>query len=185
MGDLIIAPDGQILATSSSPSEPAIYVVNETSGTLDPWLVLPQMISLQGVTANPATNVLYVADYREGILKIDLATKTFLTIANQTDHPLKGIDGLYFAENGLIAIHNGLQPNRIVRYELNPSGDAITAFRYLDKALPAFGEPTLGTVVGNDLIYIANSPWGAYDREKALLPEKVSPPILMKTSVDR
>ncbi len=182
LGDLTIGRDGSVYATSSSPERPSIYRVNEATGVLEEWLNLPSMISLQGIASSG--NDLLVADYREGLLKIDIDSKAVVKLTNQTPHPLKGIDGLYYQEDALVAIHNGLNPFRVVKYQLDESHSEVVSFEFLDKALPEYGEPTLGTVVDGQLFYIANSPWGAYDEDNQLLLEKAKAPIILKTPLN-
>ncbi len=63
-------------------------------------------------------------------------------------------------------------------YRLSADGTAITEFRYLEKALPEMGEPTLGYLDGDTFCYLVNSPWGAYDKEGTFIPEKAAQPII-------
>ncbi len=171
-GDLTVAENGDVYVSSSSAEYPAIYKRSQVSGKFEEFIHLSDMISLQGITFGDQEDHLYLADYRHGILRLDLSAKTYETIENKTEHSLKGIDGLYFNEGKLVAIHNGLRPFRVVKYDLQRDGKAITGYKYLDKAIPGMNEPTLGTVIKNQLYYISNSPWSLYDENKNFLKEK-------------
>jgi len=178
LGDLLLANDGTIYATSSSVEQPYVYRLRAGQTTPEAWLTYPGWASLQGLCLNEAETHMYVTDYREGIFRIELSTGIIQQIKNQTEHPLKGIDGLYRYQDWLIAIHNGLWPFQVTAYRLSVDGTAITQYRYLEKALPEMGEPTLGYLDGDLFYYLANSPWGAYDAEGGFLPEKATLPII-------
>lgn len=89
-----------------------------------------------------------------------------------------GIDGLYRYKNELIAIQNGIQPHRVVTFELAPDGLSIVGSRLIASNLPEFDEPTLGTIVGEQLFFVANSHWNRFDQDNNLPDELVGPVIL-------
>jgi len=182
LGDLAISPTGEVYASSSLAEHPALFKVNKEKGITEEWLSLESLISLQGLTFNKSGELLYLADYRHGIFSINMENKQITKIQNSTPHPLKGIDGLYFYQQHLIAICNGLQPFQVVQFTLGEE-QTISSFKYLDKALPEMGEPTLGTFNKNKFFYVANSPWGAYDENKNLLPDKVQKGIILKLTL--
>ncbi len=180
LGDLVLNSNGEVLLSNSSPTHPGILKLDPKSKQLHPFLEAKNLISLQGLCLNEPEDKLYFSDYKYGLFVMDLASQAYQKLINETEHPLKGIDGLYFYNNTLIAIHNGLQPFRVVQYELNEAGDHIVAYRFLEKALEIMQEPTLGIISHDTLYYIANSPWGAYDRHKNLILEKVKKPVVRK-----
>ena len=183
LGDLALSLSGEVYCTSSLASDPAIYKVNVVKGATEKWLAVPELISLQGITFEPKSKRFYLADYRYGIFTIDTETKSISLLKNKTKHPLKGIDGLYYHKNSLIAICNGLTPFQIVKFELDNLGNSLEDFAYLDKALSVLNEPTLGTIVNNTFYYIANSPWGAYDKSNKQISEKLSKPLILKVKL--
>ncbi|MES2410833.1 MAG: hypothetical protein V4535_05245 [Bacteroidota bacterium] len=134
--------------------------------------------NLQGLTFDKQKNKLYVADYLKGIAVIDMPTKakTWLTFPDKTT--AKGIDGLVFYDNALIAIQNGVKPIRITLLKLNKQQNQITGFKILDNNRPEFDEPALATIVSNKVYFFANSPWNAYDENGILDISKVGNPIL-------
>jgi hypothetical protein len=90
-----------------------------------------------------------------------------------------GIDGLYRHGNRLIAIQNGIQPHRVVAMKLSGDGLAIESSEILAMNLPEFDEPTLGTVVGDDFYFVANSHWNRFDADNNL-PDDLVGPIVLK-----
>lgn len=181
LGDLEIARNGTVYISNSG--KPIIYKVNEEEKVLETFIEIPNLTSLQGLSFNKKEDQLYLSDYREGLFSIQLKNKKITKLKNPTLHPLKGIDGLYYYKSQLIAIHNGLQPNRVVRYHLDKKGEQVISFEFIDKALPEYGEPTLGMIHKNEFYYIANSPWGAYDDEKQQILAQLEKPLVLKVSL--
>ncbi len=163
-GDLISDSQGNIYISDGTAN--IIYTVNEEKEQLEIFKDLSKTVfNLQGLTLNKDQTSIYISDYIDGIYKLDIDTKKVskLTIhANQV--LLKGIDGLYFDDNSLIGLHNGNTPNRVIKYQLNKSGNAIIGKEIISQA-GVLGEPTQGVFVNDQFFYITNSPWGAYDKD--------------------
>jgi hypothetical protein len=87
------------------------------------------------------------------------------------DMMLDGIDGLVRDHDSLIAIQNGAPPLRIVALSLSSDGLGITALRVVERADPAWGEPSLGTVIGDRLVYVSNPQWDRYGAHGAVTGE--------------
>ncbi len=83
---------------------------------------------------------------------------------------MNGIDGLVYSDGGLVAIQNGIQPHRVIRLDLTPDGLGIARGRILEMNHPDFDEPTLGTVVGGALYFIADSQGQKFLDEKRPIP---------------
>jgi hypothetical protein len=67
-----------------------------------------QIVSPQGIAV--ARNALFVADYAQGVYRIDLTSKRPVKLKAPSDAMLLGIDGLVRRGGQLIAIQNGAQP---------------------------------------------------------------------------
>jgi sugar lactone lactonase YvrE len=178
-GDLVVAPNGNVYATSSAADHAAIYQFDMKSQELEVIHESPELISLQGLVLDGSGKYLFFSDYRAGLFRLDLTTGNSTKLRNYTKQSLKGIDGLYLHSNRLIAIHNGLRPFQVTAYQLTEDHIAIQSFEYLDRSLPEMGEPTLGVLVAGQLYYIANSPWPLYDQERKLDLEKVESTIIL------
>nr|WP_299346443.1 L-dopachrome tautomerase-related protein [Allomuricauda sp.] len=185
LGDLTVSREGAVYVSNSNPEQPMVYTVEKDKEQLEVLFKAPQLISLQGLTLNAGETTLFIADYREGIFAYDFEKDKLSEIKYNLQNPLKGIDGLYYHQGNLIAVHNGLRPFRIVKYQLTESEEEISSFEFLEKALPEMNEPTLGVMVGNHLYYIANSPWGAYYEEKELKPSETTNPIIRRVDVSK
>jgi sugar lactone lactonase YvrE len=140
--------------------------------------------NIQGLTLNQDQSSLYFADYIRGIAKVSIATDDITNIEAPEDVLLKGIDGLYFYKNTLIAIHNGVKPFRVMQYFLDETGDRILFGRIINQGGASLGEPTLGQVKDGYFYYLANSPWGAYTEDMQLDLTLVKPIEIRRIKLD-
>ena len=71
-----------------------------------------------------------------------------------------------------------------MRRAASRAGWGAAAADVLDLAHPEHDQPTLGEVVGDDFLYVANSLWGAWDREGHLVEgRKLTPPVILRISL--
>lgn len=140
--------------------------------------------NLQGLTLTDDEEYLYVSDYISGIFRVNVEEDKIEKVFAPETSLLKGIDGLYYYKNTLIAIHNGTKPYKVVQYFLNESGLNIDLERVINRGGESLGEPTLGQVKDGYFYYLANSPWQAYDREKNLDLSKTKPIEIRRIKLD-
>jgi len=181
LGDLVIDPNGLIYTTDSLTG--ALYRFEPGGHKYETLVDTGVFGSPQGLVLDATATFLYVADYIGGLYRVKLSDGTVekITIqANVTDY---GIDGLYRRGEELIAIQNGIRPNRIVALKLDADGLSITASRIIAANLEEFDEPTLGFVAGDDFIFVANSHWNRFDTENAL-PAGLSGPIILRAPLN-
>lgn len=178
-GDLLLSSKGTILISDSQGN--TIFTPDEKTQNLVPWFTSPELWSLQGIAFSDDEQYLFIADYVKGIFRLDVKTKNLIPIKTAHDISLKGIDGLLWYRTSLIAIQNGTDPMRTTLYHLNATRSAITSFTIIDRAHPAFHEPTNGCVVNDAFYYIANSQWSGYD-DKHTLKEasQLRDPVILK-----
>jgi hypothetical protein len=73
---------------------------------------------------------------------------------------------------------------RVTQYFLDESQSKLKSFRIIDRGHPAFNEPTIGCVTGNDFYYVANSLWSGYDDQRHIKsPEKLQEVVILKVSL--
>lgn len=180
-GDLILAKNGTVYISDSA--KPIVYQIKNDA--------ISEFVSfendgynLQGLAFNVTYDKLFVADYLKGITIIDCNSKAKTYLEFPDGSVAKGIDGLVFWNNSLIAVQNGVKPIRIVRYQLNQQQNGFVDFKVLDNNRPEFNEPALATVVGDKLYFFANSPWNAYNNEGELDVSKITNPILFSCKLN-
>ncbi len=160
LGDLALGAGGEVFITDSG--DPVLYRLRAGAETLEP-LRHPLFRSLQGVAPAPGADVVFVADYSHGLLRVDLSSGEVHRLADAPGSTSLGIDGIALDRGAIIAVQNGVAPARIMRYVLDPSGRDIVRAEVLDRNSTVADEPTIGTIVGDDFVYVANSQWEKYD----------------------
>jgi hypothetical protein len=180
-GDLILNSKGQPFISDGKNNK--IFIVNE-AGKLESIFSSGEFWNIQGMAFNNDEKFLYISDYIKGVFRLNRSSKVLEQINCSLDVSLKGIDGLYYVDNSLIAIQHGVNPFRVTRYYLNKEGNTITRFEVLEKNHPAYGEPTLGVLSDNNFFYIANSQWGGYDKDhQPKLPELLNDIVILRSKL--
>jgi len=168
-GDLILAKSGQVLISDSKNND--IYTINEKTNQIEPYYTSPDFWNIQGIAFSQDEKYLFIADYVKGVYRLNVKARELTEIKNNLDVSLKGVDGIYFYKNSLVAVQNGVNPLRATRYFLNKDLNEIVSFEIIDRKHPSFGEPTLGVINGKTFYYIANSQWGGYDDNHHIKPD--------------
>jgi hypothetical protein len=184
LNDLVIDAQGAVFVSDSmsghlfrlSPGAEQLGVVVEPGVFASP----------QGLVLSPDGRTLWVADYSRGLSRVEVGSGRAQLVDPPKDAVLAGIDGLLAHGRDLIAIQNGIRPHRVVRIALDATGAGVASVKVLDRAHPAYDEPTLGVIVGDDLFYIANSQWGSFTKDGALWPlEKMHEPVVLRLGLTK
>jgi hypothetical protein len=160
LSSIAVGRTGQVFAADGLRN--IIYRLD--GGALKPMVENPRLTSIRGLAVSGDGSKLYFADYQMGIFGVDLAAgQGFDIAADPSRVALGGIDGLYWYDNNLIVIQNGMSPHRVIRFGLGADGRSIDRITPLDSANPAFTLPTYGAIDGDGLYFIANSQKNEYD----------------------
>jgi sugar lactone lactonase YvrE len=181
LGDLTIDKTGRVYATDSIA--PVIYTIAPGGNSLEVFLRDPVFNSLQGLAFTKDEKILFVADYSKGIFRIDMASKAVTQIKPAQNVTLLGIDGLYFHGGNLIAIQNGVNPQRVILIRLNRDKTGALTTRTLEANHADFFEPTLGVLVENSFYYVANSQWPLVNEKGVMDKEKLREPVILKLAL--
>lgn len=144
----------------------------------------PELLrSPQGLAVSEDQRLLFVADYSYGISVWQRDSGHWFYLEEPEGVALFGIDGLHVMNGALIAIQNGSRPQRILRLWPDVPARRIVRSEVVAMNLPSWSEPTLGTVLGEDLIYVANSQWDRFDADGGLPPsESLAMPRILRWS---
>lgn len=179
LGDLTLDKNGRAFVSDSQNN--IIFQVNEGSQSLEKFYDSKDFWNIQGICFSDDGKSLFIADYVKGVLRLDLATKVLHQVDCSLDVSLKGIDGLSLYKNSLIAVQNGVNPLRVMRYYLDKEAEKIVRSEVLDWKHHDFNEPTMGTVVGDAFYYIANSQWGGYENGKIKPNDQLQDIVILTT----
>lgn len=163
IGDFVQLADGTLYATDTTA--PVIWRLAPGATALEPF-VSGGFQSLQGITLTADQRAIFVTDYRVGVLNVDLATKAVRPLAAPAGADLRGLDTLLRTPDGaLVAIFNATSRQRIVRLTIDAGATTITSADIL-AADPAMPDATLGTLVGDHLVFIADGGWNRFEPGK-------------------
>ena len=163
LGDLALAPDGGVLLTDSGG--PMIWRLAPGGAALEMFAESAEFMSLQGIVIAPGGGALLVSDYANGLLRVDLGTRAVRRLESPPDTTLIGLDGLALAPSGdVIAIQNGLRPNRVLRITLDAAAETMSAVAVLESAHFTMAAPSLGCIAtGGEFFFVGNAGWTRFE----------------------
>ena len=180
-GDVYVTRNNVVYVSDSN--KPILYKIE--NDVMSEWISLEnEAFNLQGITMNSDESRLFVADYLKGIVAISLKNSERKWFAFPEGTIGKGIDGLCFYKNSLIAVQNGVKPIRLAQFQLNDVQNEIIGYRILDHNRVEFNEPALATIVQDKLYFFANSPWQAYNKDGNLDGTKFEAPLVFETKLE-
>ncbi|HEX4385342.1 MAG TPA: hypothetical protein VH083_20420 [Myxococcales bacterium] len=171
-GDLTVSPAGDVYVADGIGS--GVYVLPAGAKAL-------RVLVPRGVLKSPQTPVLskdgqtlYVPDYDQGIAAVDVKTGKLRLLEHDAKMILQGIDGMYLFKDSLIAVQNGVLPNRIVRLTL--SGDGVSRLDVVVRAGIA-SELTHAAIKGSWLYFIIRSGWDRAEDKGSMKPGTDAPAV--------
>jgi sugar lactone lactonase YvrE len=177
-GDLILDSSGKVYVSDSQNN--IVFTVNEKNGTLDNYYYSKEFWNIQGIAFDDGDKRLYIADYIKGIYVLDTKTRSLKKVTEQFPLSTKSVDGMIYWKKSLITLQNSIYPMRATRYILSNDGEQLTGYKIIDRAHPAYPEPTIGCVSGDKYYYVANSSWEMYDAKFQMIPEKMRKPVVLR-----
>jgi len=163
LGSLVLAQDGTLFAADTA--SPLIFRLRPDEAQPQIYFGSQNLISLRGLALDPERQLLYVADYDLGIFVVsaDGAGQAWkLGVPENLNEG--GIDGLYWWDNHLVAIQNGISPQRVLRMALSEDGRSVSGVAPVVAALESFNVPTYGAMRGSELVFLASSHWQLVDQ---------------------
>ena len=183
LGDVTLDSKGNVYTSDSRTN--VIYLLSDDGKNLTEFYKSDDFSSLQGIAFSNDDQYLFVADYSTGIHRINTGTREKIIVKYPDNLAAIGIDGLYYYKSNLIAIQNGVKPNRVIRMMLNDNQEEIASWEILESNNPLFNEPTLGVVNGSNFYFIANSQWEFYGKNGVILPQvELQKPTILKLNLD-
>lgn len=181
VGDVLLAADGALFVSESRFG--GVYELHASTGRFDAVIAPGRLRSPQGLALSDDGRRLYVADYSTGLHALDRSDGTLTRLPLAAGVHDYGIDGLYRDGDALIGIQNLFAPHRVARFSLGEDGLSVVGVQVLDAALPDYSDPTLGVVVDDSLLYVANSQWDRFDDDGELPADGLTGPVIRRLSL--
>lgn len=162
LGDLALAVDGSVFVTDSGG--PTLWRLAPGAQALEAWIESEEFLSLQGIVLLPE-GVAVLSDHANGLLRADLNSRTVRRLEAPSDSSLIGLDGLALTPEGqVLAIQNGLRPNRVLRIDLEGAAERVASVTVLEGGHITMAAPSLGCVATDgDFYYIGNAGWTRFE----------------------
>ncbi|MDX1518376.1 MAG: hypothetical protein R3288_16125, partial [Woeseiaceae bacterium] len=138
LGDLVFIDDGTVMLADQADG--IVYRYSIADGEFSEFVPRGAIGSPQGMVVDASGEHVYVADYIGGLFRVGLDDGSVEKIGAPETISLYGIDGLYRYGGCLVAIQNGLRPNRVIAMELSDDGLQVTGARILAMNLAEFDE---------------------------------------------
>jgi sugar lactone lactonase YvrE len=178
VSDLALAPDGSVYA--ADPASGRVYRLRPGAARLEMLVDEGPLVSPQGMAATGDGAFLFVADYAQGVARVDLPSGAVHLLETPEDLLATGIDGLVLAGDSLVGIQNGLRPHRVLRLRLDAERSRIVEGVILERSHPRFEEPTLGVLVDDALYYVANSQYRHFGRDGTPDLDSLQDPVILR-----
>ncbi len=162
LGDLALAADGSVFVPDSGG--PVLWRLPPGGSALESFVESGEFLSLQGIGLLPA-GVALLSDHANGLLRVDLVSHEVRRLEAPTNTTLIGLDGMTLAGDGsVIAVQNGLRPNRVLRIEVDAAGETILAVTVLESGHITMAAPSLGCIAtGGDFFCVGNAGWTRFE----------------------
>lgn len=162
LNDIAVSSAGDIYITDSENDK--IYTVNREKDQLEVFYQNEGILHSNGISISPDNHLLYLASYIWGIRILDLKTKTLVNPPNA----YKGVDGMKYYKNGLIAIVNGKQDrsqNGVYRFAFNEKGTKIIGSEQIHRLQKDSDIPTTFALQNDTMLFIADSQMDNFNQE--------------------
>ncbi|HVF39797.1 MAG TPA: hypothetical protein VM939_07845 [Gemmatimonadaceae bacterium] len=163
-GDIAVSANGDLFVSDGRTG--VIHVIRENATELRVLVAEGTFLSPQGPAVTPDGKTLYVADYQRGLAEVDQSTGAVTWLSHPRNVAVAGIDGLIAADDRtLIAVQNGVMPNRVIEFKLDAKARAITGYRVLAQNPTELRGPTHGVLARGALYFIGNGGFDDFDDE--------------------
>ncbi|WP_420321078.1 SMP-30/gluconolactonase/LRE family protein [Flagellimonas sp.] len=162
LNDIAVGSDGKIYITDSESNN--IYTINKATDQLEVFFSNDQIKHSNGIAISPDDRLLYFASYTSGIRILDISSKKLVNQPN--DH--KGIDGMKFYDNSLVAIVNSRRDatlNGVYRFYLNENLSKIIKKEKIKGFAQVDDIPTTFDLDGGAMYFVSDSQMDLLNQE--------------------
>ncbi|MDF1506388.1 hypothetical protein PYV61_25770, partial [Roseisolibacter sp. H3M3-2] len=166
--DLVLVGDSLFVTDSHAGAVYVAALAGPAADTLRPVPARdPQGNALRlaypnGIATLDGGRTLHVATSR-GLVRLERGSGHAARVTPAPRATLAMIDGLYAHGGRLVAVQNGVGLSQVVSIALDAGGARAIDVRVLERFHPAHDTPTTGVVVGDTLVYVANSQVSSLD----------------------
>ena len=177
-GDVAVGPDGSAYVSDSWAGD--VFRLPPSGSVLETLAPAGVFGSPQGIVAAPDGLSLVVADYSSGLHTIDLSTLAVRAIRGPDDESLLGIDALLQDGHDLIAVQNGVNPERVLRLRVSSDGLRVERVIVLAANLPELDGAAGGSMSEGSLILVSRGQMASFTETGDLVAGPPPPVIISR-----
>jgi hypothetical protein len=155
LGSVAVTDDGLVYVIDRMTS--IVYRKVPEGDRLEAFFAGLDLHALSDIAVVPDNSRVFVSDTEMGILAIDPNGEKAVLLSGPETINFGGIEGIEYHDGQLFIVQGGLEPQRVIRLELDPGGATVQSVSPMASALDEFSQPGLGAIQGGNLYYFANS----------------------------
>ncbi|UII81422.1 SMP-30/gluconolactonase/LRE family protein [Flagellimonas sp. CMM7] len=162
LNDIAISKHGKVFITDSETNN--IYTINKSSDGLEVFYSNNEIKHSNGIAISDDDEYLYFASYTSGIRVLDIAAQKLVNQPNEH----KGIDGMKFYKNSLVAIVNtkrNRSENGVYQFTLSEGSSKVLDSKKLLDLRRESDIPTTFDLVEDTIYFIADSQMDILNQE--------------------
>lgn len=154
-GSIVVTPAGDVFVADRETA--VLYRKSADAEVFAPFLADKELNGFTDMAVSPTGSRIYLADAAHGVLVIDPENEGAAMLGGPDTLNLGGISGLFHTGTDLIIVQSGINPQRLMSLQLDPSGGSVEDVRPMAIALEWFDGPSVGTIRGDSVYYYANA----------------------------
>ena len=178
--DLVVLSNGDIIVTDTADHK--VYRFDPKTQKFHEVPLARELLYPNGIALGGDGNAIYVAD-QLGVLRLDLKTGLSAEVNPGPHNTLSGADGLYWHDNKLIAVQNGIGSPRIAVFQLSDDGLRVTKSTVVENRSKFTVLPTTGAIDGDDFYFIVNSQIDNLNGDRVLDNTRLQPVRIAKLRI--
>ncbi len=175
LGSLEVTPQGDVFVLDRAL--PMVFVKPDAGNSLSVFMGNDQLTGLRDLALSEDGKMLYLADAALGVLVVNLDKNAATMLAGPETLNLGGISGIDYARGSLYLLQNGIAPQRLLRLDLDATGNNVINIIPLASSLEQYQLPSFNRVQGDDVYYFAGSNLQGVKADKFT-------PLIMRTPVE-
>jgi hypothetical protein len=178
--DLVVLRAGDVLVTDTADNR--VYRFEAKPQAFREIKLARTLLEPNGIALTDDGDVAYVAD-QLGVLRLDLKSGQSAEVNPGPHATLAGADGLYWRDQKLIAVQNGIGSPRIAVFQLSDDGLRVAKTTVVEYRSKFTVLPTTGALDGDNFYFIVNSQIDNLNGDRVLDNTKLQPVRIAKLHI--
>jgi hypothetical protein len=180
-GDIAVGKDGTVLVSDSLSGD--IFRLRRGARELELLVSGGRFGSPQGILLLPGGKLALIADYGSGLHLVNLTNGSSIMVTAPAKATLLGIDGMIRQGRSILAVQNGVTPQRIVQLRMSADFKAVESVTVVAANHPMLDEPSGLMNLGGKIYLAGRSQWSAFKDDGTLVSPSLQPAKIVEVIV--